>query len=154
MKKSTIVLLRMFLVLIGIGALVFLLVEPHVEGRNVNATAYEVYFNDPFLVYAYIASMCFFFGLSQAFFLLACIEQHKLYSQQSIHALKMIRYAALMLIGFITLPLLSLFIVRPGDDIAGGVAMALLLMVISGVVGVVAKVWEKKLRNGQSSSKW
>ena len=46
----------------GIGALAFLLWEPHLEGRNANATPYELYFNDPFLAYAYVASVSFFMG--------------------------------------------------------------------------------------------
>jgi len=36
-------------VLIGVGVLAGLLWEPQIEGRNVNATQFEIYFKDPFL---------------------------------------------------------------------------------------------------------
>lgn len=51
MKRGSTVFLQIVLVLIGIGALAFLLWEPHVEGRNKHATLFEVYFKDPFLAY-------------------------------------------------------------------------------------------------------
>lgn len=53
---------RVGIVLFGVAALTFLLWEPHLEGRNVHATVYQIYFNDPFLAYAYIASLPFFLG--------------------------------------------------------------------------------------------
>ena len=53
--------------LIGVGALAVLLGEPRIEGRNAHATLFEIYFNDPFLAYAYIASIPFFVALYQAF---------------------------------------------------------------------------------------
>ncbi len=40
-----------------------------------------------------------------------------------------------------------LFIVHPGDDIAGGVFMGLLVIFGSGVVAIAAKVFEKILQN-------
>lgn len=35
-------------VLIGFGVFIFLLWEPNIEGRNLHASVFEVYFNDPF----------------------------------------------------------------------------------------------------------
>jgi hypothetical protein len=54
MKKSSTIFLQVVLVLIGMAALAFLLWEPHLEGRNVHATLFEIYFKDPFLAYAYV----------------------------------------------------------------------------------------------------
>lgn len=42
----------MVVVLGGIGALAFMLWEPHLEGRNAHAGLFEIYFKDPFLAYA------------------------------------------------------------------------------------------------------
>ncbi len=67
MNKSSTILLQVVIVLIGIAALVFMLWEPHIEGRNAHATLFQIYFNDPFLVYVYIASISFFVALYQAF---------------------------------------------------------------------------------------
>jgi hypothetical protein len=54
------------IVLFGIGVLAFMLWEPHLEGRNVHASLFQIYFKDPFLAYAYVASIPFFVGLYQA----------------------------------------------------------------------------------------
>src|SRR5882757_4418154 len=70
MKKRPLVptkFLQAVIVLIGIGALALMLWEPHIEGRNAHATLFEIYFKDPFLAYAYIASIPFFVALYQAF---------------------------------------------------------------------------------------
>jgi hypothetical protein len=66
MKKISI-FLQAVIVLIGIGAVALMLWEPHIEGRNAHATLFQIYFNDPFLAYAYIASLPFFVALYQAF---------------------------------------------------------------------------------------
>ena len=67
MKRSSTTFLQVVIVLVGIGTLALMLWEPHLEGRNVNATLFQIYFNDPFLVYAYIGSIAFFVALYQAF---------------------------------------------------------------------------------------
>lgn len=59
MKRGSIIFLQVVVVLIGIGALILLLWEPRIEGRNVNATNFEIYFKDPFLVLVYIGSIPF-----------------------------------------------------------------------------------------------
>ena len=66
------IFLQVVIVLIGIGALALMLWEPHIEGRNAHATLFEIYFKDPFLAYAYIASIPFFVALYQAFKVLGC----------------------------------------------------------------------------------
>ncbi len=45
MKISSIIFLQAVIVLIGIGALAFMLWEPHVEGANAHATLFQMYFN-------------------------------------------------------------------------------------------------------------
>ncbi|MDP3794880.1 MAG: DUF2975 domain-containing protein, partial [Candidatus Sungbacteria bacterium] len=67
MKRSSTIFLQIVIVLIGIGVLALMLWEPHLEGRNVNATFFEIYFKDPFLAYVYLGSIPFFVGLYQAF---------------------------------------------------------------------------------------
>jgi hypothetical protein len=63
MKKSSTLFLQGVIVLIGIGALALMLWEPHLEGRNAHATLSQIYFHDPFLAYAYLASISFFAAL-------------------------------------------------------------------------------------------
>ena len=121
MKKSSTIFLQIVLILIGIGVLALILWFPNIEGRNVNSTAFEVYFKDPFLVYAYTASIAFFVALFQAFKLLGYIGQNKIFSQAAVKALRTIKYCAHIIVGFVVGAEAYLLIVRPDDDIAGGV---------------------------------
>ena len=146
MKRSPIIFLQVVIVLIGIGALALMLWEPHIEGRNEHATLFEIYFNDPFLVYAYTASIAFFVALYQAFTLLRFIGQDKAFSPNSVKALRTIKYCAIALVAFMVAPEAYLLIARPGDDIAGGVAIGLLLIFISIVIAAAAAVFESLLQ--------
>lgn len=147
MKKSSTIFLQMVIVLIGLGVLALMLWEPHFEGRNANATPFQIYFNDPFLAYAYTASIAFFVALYQAFKLLIYIRRNEVFSQRAVNALRTIKYCAMSLVGFIAAPLAYLFIVRPGDDIAGGVAIGLVLIFVSTVIATAAAVFEKTLQS-------
>src|SRR6266550_7596718 len=98
MKRSSTLFLQVVIVLIGIGALAFMLREPHIEGRNAHATLFEIYFKDPFLAYAYIASIAFFVALFQAFMLLGYIGRNRVFSLNSVRALRIIKYCAIALV--------------------------------------------------------
>jgi hypothetical protein len=147
MKKSSTIFLQVVIVLIGIGALAFMLWEPHIEGRNVHATLFEIYFKDPFLACAYIASIAFFVALYQAFTLLGYIGQNKVFSQVAVKSLLTIRYCGSVLVGFIVVAEAYLFIARPGDDIAGGVFMGLLMIFVFGIIAIAARMFERILQN-------
>lgn len=147
MKKSSVIFLQAVIVLFGIGTLALLLWEPHLEGRNVNATLVQIYFHDPFLAYAYTASIAFFVALYKAFTLLGYIGRNEIFTQHSVNTLRSIKYSAMSLVGFILLPLVYLFIVRPEDDIAGGVAIGLVLLFVSAVIATAAAVFERLLQN-------
>src|SRR6267154_2760673 len=101
MKNSLTIFLQVIIVLIGIGALAVMLWEPHIEGRNAHATLFEMYFKDPFLAYAYIASIPFFVALYQAFKVLGYVRQNKTFSQATVKALGTIKYCAIAIIGFV-----------------------------------------------------
>ena len=134
--------------LIGIGALALMLWEPHLEGRNAHATLFEIYFKDPFLAYAYLASIAFFIALFKAFTLLGYIGQNKVFSLNSVRALRTIKYCAMILVAMIGAAVAYLFIaVRGKDDIAGGVAMGVVLIFVSTVIATAAAVFERLLQN-------
>src|SRR5262245_36771925 len=101
MKRSSTIFLQIVIVLIGIGALALILWEPHLEGRNAHATLFEIYFKDPFLAYAYTASIAFFVALYQAFKLLGYIGANEVFSQRSVKAVRTIKYCAIAIIGFV-----------------------------------------------------
>ncbi len=134
--------------LIGIGALTLMLWEPHLEGRNAHATLFEIYFKDPFLAYAYLASIAFFAALFQAFTLLGYVRQNRAFSLDSVRALRTIKYCAIALVVLIGAAVAYLFLaVRGKDDIAGGVAVGLALILVSAVIGTAAGVFERLLQN-------
>ncbi|HEY8253988.1 MAG TPA: DUF2975 domain-containing protein, partial [Rhizomicrobium sp.] len=99
--RSATIFLQAVIVLIGLGALALLLWEPHIEGRNTHATLFQIYFNDPFLAYAYIASISFFVAIYQAFKVLGYARQNGVFSQASIKAVRTIRFCAMAIIGFV-----------------------------------------------------
>ncbi len=152
MKKSSTILLQAVLVLVGIGALALLLWEPHIEGRNVNATLFQIYFNDPFLVYAYTASIAFFIALYKAYKVLEYVRQNKSFSQATVKAFRTIKYCTMTIVGFVVGAEAWIFIVgvivEPGkDDIAGGVFIGLLLIFVFGVSAIAAALFERLLQN-------
>src|SRR5689334_14134601 len=101
MKRVSTIFLQAVIVIIGIGALALMLWEPHIEGRNVHATLFQIYFQDPFLAYAYVASIPFFVALYQAFKVLGFAGQNKIFSPEAVKALRTIKYCALAIIGFV-----------------------------------------------------
>lgn len=77
MKKRIILGLRWLLASFGGLVAIFLLWEPHIEGRNAHATFAQIYFQDAFLFYVYVCSIPFFIALAQARKILKCIEQNQ-----------------------------------------------------------------------------
>jgi hypothetical protein len=61
--------------------------------------------------------------------------------------LRTIQYCTLAGIGFVVAPLGYLLIVRPGDDIAGGVAMGLLIIICFAISGTIATMFKKVIQS-------
>lgn len=134
--------------LIGIGVLVLMLWEPHLEGRNAHATVFEIYFKDPFLAWAYLGSIAFFTALFQAFTFVGYVGENQGRSAKAVRALRTIKYCAMVLVFMIGAAVAYMLIaVRGKDDIAGGVAMGLFLIFGSVIAGTVAAVFERRLQN-------
>lgn len=148
-KRSSVIFLQIVLVILAIGALTLMLWEPHLEGRNVNATVFEIYFKDPFLAYAYIASIPFFAALYQAFKLLTYIGDNKVFSRPAVQKLRNIKYCGIAIIAFLAVAEVYFFTVQrgKGEDIAGGVAIGLAMIFISVVVTTAAALFEKMLQS-------
>src|SRR6185295_4211635 len=147
MKRSSTIFLQIVIVLIGIGALALMLWEPHIEGRNAHATLFQIYFNDPFLAYAYISSIPFFVALYEAFTLLTYIGQNKVFSQAAVNTLRTIKYCAITQSILIVLAALYIRIFHAkGDDPAGFIALCIMATFISIVTATAAAVFEKLLQ--------
>ena len=146
MKKSSTMFLQLVIVLIGLGTLALMLWFPHIEGRNAHSTPFEVYFRDPFLAYAYIASISFFMALYQAFKVLGYAGQNQIFSQAAVNALRTIKICAIAIIGFIAVGELIIMFSN-SDDRAGGVAMGILFILGSIVIATAAAIFEQILQN-------
>ncbi len=147
MLRGSTAFLQVVIVFVGIVGLALLLWEPHLEGRNANATLFQIYFNDPFLAYVYTGSIAFFVALFQAFKLLGYVGRGEIFSQRPVKALRMIKYCAMALVGFLGGAIAYIVIAMSGkDDIAGGVMMGLFLSFISAVVATAAAVFERTLQ--------
>jgi hypothetical protein len=145
MKGSSTIFLQVVIVLIGIGALAFMLWEPHVEGANVHATLFQTYFNS-FVVYAFIGSTPFFTALYHAFKVLGHVRQNKTFSQATVNSLRIIKYCALALIGFVAV---SVIFMIGGDreDRPAGLFMRILVTFPSIIVATAAAISERILQN-------
>src|SRR5436309_11802725 len=150
MKMRSLVVPTIFLqaviVLIGICALALMLWEPHIEGRNAHATLFEIYFKDPFLAYAYVASIPFFMALYQSFKVLGYAGHNKVFSQAAVAALRTIKYCAIAIIGFVAVGEIYIMLSN-SDDRAGGVFIGILITFGSIVIAAAAAMFERILQN-------
>jgi hypothetical protein len=149
MKRSSTIFLQIVVVLIGVGALAFLLGMPQLEGRNKNATQFEVYFKDPLLALVYAGSIPFFIALYQAFKVLRYVGQNKVFSPEVVRALRTIKYCALAIIGFVVVEEIFILLMNNGDNDNPGapIFMGVLITFPSIVVATAAAMFERILQN-------
>jgi hypothetical protein len=102
MKKGSTLFLKFVICLIAIGALIWLIWFPQLEGRATNLDLISIY-KDPLIIYTYIGSIPFFVALYQIIKLLGYVDGNKVFSQSSVNAVMNIKYCALILSGFIVL---------------------------------------------------
>ena len=151
MKRSSTIFLQVVVVLIGIVALAIMIRFPLTEGRAVNLDLFSIY-SDPFIIYGYVASIAFFVALYQAFKLLGYIGQNKVFSLNSVKALRTIKYCAIVLSILIVIAGLYIRIsyaihAKGDDDPAGFLAVCIVTTFISIVTATAAAVFEKTLQS-------
>ena len=146
MNKHTARFLQVLIVLIGIAALVFLLGEPHLEGRNAHATAFEIYFKDPFLAYVYLGSIPFFVALYRAFGLFGHLSQKGVPSQATGESLRAIKRCALAMLGFVAGGVVIILLFGDGEDRPAGIFMSFLAALVASVIAMVATIFARKLQ--------
>jgi hypothetical protein len=152
MKPSSALLVQIAIVLIGLGALAFLLGAPHVEGRNAHATVFEIYFKDPFLAFVYVGSTPFFYALHRAFGLFGRVRQTGAFAADSVEALRTIKRCAITLLGFVAVGLIIILRSSDGDDRPAGVFMSLLVAVPAAVIAIAAAKFARHLQNSPTPS--
>ncbi len=147
MKQFSIVFLQAVLIFIGLVTLALLIYLPLTEGRATNLDLIDIY-SDKFILYGYITSIPFFVALSNAFKLLRCIGQNKVFSTISVKTLRNIKYCAIVLSSLIVVAgLIIRFTHDKEDDPAGFLAICIVTTFASVVVATAAAIFEKLLQN-------
>lgn len=148
MRRGPILFLRVSILVVGVVVLAGMLWEPHLEGRNVDADLATIYFRDPFLAYAYMGSLPFFFGLYQAFKLTGYASRDHSHSPgAAITALVRIKYCAVLLVVAI-LGGEAYIAVAIEDDHAGAFVPGALAIFACLVTVVAATLLERVWRGG------
>ncbi len=147
MKRTPVVFLQAVVVLIAIIALAFLIWAPLAEGRAANLNLLSIY-SDPFILYGYAASIAFFVALYKAFKLLGYIGQSKIFSSDSVKALKSIKCCAIALSILVAMAGIYIRIFHSKeDDPAGFLAICTVVTFVAIVVATAAAIFEKILQN-------
>lgn len=146
-KKNSTIFLRVVIVALGILALLIMIRFPLTEGRAANLDLFNIYW-DPVIIYMYVATIPFFVALYQVFKLLGYIGQNKAFSLSSVKALRVIKYCALAIAGFIVVGEVLLVVTQAGnDDLAGPIALGIFTTFISIVIATTAAIFERLLQN-------
>ena len=150
MRRRPVVVEAMFLqavtVLTGVAVIVFLLWEPHLEGRNAGATLFEISFHDPFLAYFYVGSVSFFVGLYQAVKVLGYAGADQPFTHAAVRAVRAIRLCALLLIAFVIVR--EILVLPSADELPPPLFMGLLVVFGSTVTTTAMSVLEQVLLKG------
>jgi hypothetical protein len=147
--KIAAIFLQTVAALTGIAVLSLMLWEPNIEGRNAHATFFQVYFTDPFLAYAYVASLSFFTALWQGFRLLGYARQGRFFSAAALTALRTAKLCAMAMLAFVVMGEILLML-GPSDDRAGGVFMGLLIGFGATLIGSAATLFEGLVRDAMA----
>ena len=147
MKRISTIFLQTVIVLIGLLALAILIRFPLTEGRAQNLDLLCIY-TDPFILYGYLASITFFIALYKAFRLLGYVGQNKVFTLDSVKALKSIKYCATVAGAFIVLAGLYIKLFHhEDDDPAGFLAICIVTTFVTIVIATAAAIFEKLLQN-------
>lgn len=147
MKNLSTIFLQAVTVFVGIVALALLIRLPLLEGRAQNLDLFSIYI-DPFILYGYATSISFFIGLYKAFILFGYIRHGKMLSQDSLKALRVIKYCAITFSTLIVMAGVYIAIFHDKeDDSAGFLAMCIVITSISIAVAIVVARLEKILKN-------
>jgi len=146
LKQGSTLFLKLVICLIAIGALIWLIWFPQLEGRAANLDLFSIY-KDPLIIYGFIASIPFFVALYHGFKLLSYVDKNKVFSQAAVKAVRNIKYCAIMLSGFIVLGILYIRLFANGDDPAGPTAVGMFTTFACIVIATAAAVFERLLQN-------
>lgn len=145
MYKNALRIVQYIIVLLGLIILLFLVIEPHFEGRNDNASVYTIYFNDPFLLFVYVASIPFFVGLYNAYKVTGRLSRGQSASSNTVRSIRIIKNCAYLTIIFALCGQI-IILQNSSDDRAGGIFMGNLVILFSLLTAIFSARAEKRLQ--------
>ncbi len=107
----------------------------------------QVGYYRPILLGMYVPSIPFFIGLYQGLKLLDLIDKNKVFSKDSVNALKHIKYCSAVVGVLYALGLPYIFYVAQLDDAPGVVLIGLVFTFAPLIIAVFAAVFEKMLQD-------
>jgi hypothetical protein len=150
MKSSFALFLQVVIVLWGIATLGLMLWEPHLEGRNAQATTFEIYFKDPFLAYVYVGSIPFFMALHRAFGLFGHVRRYETFSPVAVDDLRVITRCAITILGFVAGGVIIIIMLGDGEDRPGGIFMGALVALAASIIAIASAMSARNLQSALS----
>ncbi len=146
-KSGSTLFLKFSILLIAVIVLIALIHFPQTEGRAQNLDLASIYL-DPVIIYMYIASIPFFAALYEFIKLLGYVDKNKVFSNEAIKAVRVIKYCALSIPVFIFLGLVYIrLFASGGDDPAGPTGLGIIVSFIFVVFATGAAVFQRILQN-------
>ncbi|HET9905180.1 MAG TPA: DUF2975 domain-containing protein [Anaerolineales bacterium] len=146
LKQGSTLFLKIVISLIGIVTLAAMIRLPQLEGRSANLDLISIY-EDPLIIYTFLASIPFFIALYQGFKLLGYVDQNRVFSQLALEAVKKIKYCAMSLPVLIIIGEAYIIFGANGDDAAGPVALGIFATFASIVIATGVAIFERLLQN-------
>lgn len=142
MKQSSTLFLKFVIYLISITVLaVCVLVLP--SGISSDVTGYY----RPILLGLYLPAIPFYVALFQSLKLLNYIDQNQAFSNHSVEAFKKIKFCAIIIAALFTLGMPYIYYAAELDDAPGVIAVGLVIIFASVVIGTFAAVLQKLIEN-------
>lgn len=142
MKKGSTLFLKVVVVLFGLLIAGLCLVGLPLAISSDNTGMYR-----PLLIGMYFPAIPFFLALYQALKLLSYIDANTAFSEQSVKALKLIKYCGMIISAMYALGMPYIFYVADLDDAPGVVLISLVFTFTPLVVAVFAAVLQKLLQS-------
>lgn len=147
MKKSLTVFVRIVIVLISILILAIMIRFPLTEGRAKNLDLFSIY-SDPFIVYGYLSSIAMFIALYKTFKLFEDIAKDRLYSQNTLKTLRVIKHCTIIITFLILLAATYIKLSHSReDDPTGFLVLCMIVAFFSITVAAMVTISERIIRN-------
>jgi hypothetical protein len=146
MKRGSTIILRAVVIFIGLVALATCIFGLPRLIMSEMATGADFDYG-PIFLGLYIPAIPFFYALYQAIRLLRFIDKNQAFSNDSVRAFRNIKYCAFIISGFFSLGMPYVFQVADRDDAPGVVALGLVIIGASFVIGTFSAVMLKLVQN-------